>query len=46
MKNDFSTKLMIDDISKINIHHHCDTDFPACSIIQLETGTIAVGLYI
>ena len=45
MKNDFSTKLMIDDISKINIHHHCDTDFPACSIIQLESGTIAVGLF-
>ena len=44
MKNDFSTELHIDDISKINMHHHYDIDFPACSIIQLESGTIAVGL--
>ena len=44
MKNDFSTKLVIDDISKINIHHQYDTKCPVYSIIQLDSGIIAIGL--
>ena len=45
MKNDFSTKLIIDDISKINIHHQYDTNCPVYSIIQLDSGIIVIGLY-
>lgn len=45
MKNDYSAKLIIDDISTINIHHYYNTEIPVCSIIQLDSGKIAVGLY-
>ena len=45
MKNDFTSKLIIDDISKINIHHQYDTKCPIYSIIQLDSGIIAIGLY-
>ena len=44
MENDFSTKLMIDDISQINIHHQYNTNCPVYSIIQLDSGVIAIGL--
>ena len=45
MKNDLSTKLIIDDISKINIHHQYNTNCPVYSIIQLDSGIIAIGLH-
>lgn len=45
MKNQLSTKLEIDDISKINIHHQYDTHIPVCNITQLDTGVISIGLY-
>ena len=45
MKNEKTTKLMIDDISQINIHHYYDTKIPACNIIQLESGIIVIGLF-
>ena len=45
MKNNGAEKLVIDDISQINIHHYYDTKFPVCSIIQLDSGIIAIGLH-
>ena len=45
MKNDGSAKLVIDDISQINIHHYYNSNFPVCSLIQLDSGIIAIGLY-
>ena len=45
MKKNFSDKLMIDDISTINIHHFYNTELPVCSIIQLDSGIIVVGLF-
>ena len=44
MKNEKSPKLVIDDISAINIHHYYDSKFPVCSIIQLDSGRISIGL--
>ena len=45
MKNNGVSKLVIDDISQINIHHYYDTKFPVFSIIQLDSGIIAIGLH-
>ena len=45
MKNEWTTKLLIDDISKINIHHINSPNFPVYSLIQLESGIIAIGLH-
>ena len=44
MKKEWSSKLSIDNISKINIHHQSSTNFPVNNIIQLESGVIAIGL--
>ena len=44
MKNEKPTKLEIDDISQINIHHFYDAKIPVCNIIQLDSGIIAIGL--
>ena len=44
MKNEKPTKLAIDDISQINIHHFYDAKIPVCNIIQLDSGIIAIGL--
>lgn len=44
MKNNTAAKLTIDDISQINIHHYYDAKIPACCIIQLDSGIIAIGL--
>ena len=44
MKNNTATKLTIDNISQINIHHYYNAKIPACCIIQLDSGIIAIGL--
>ena len=45
MKKPSENDLYIENISNINIHHQSNASSPICSILQLESGIVALGLY-
>ena len=45
MKKSSENDIFIENISNINIHHQSNTSSPICSILQLESGVVVLGLY-
>ena len=45
MRKEAKNEIRIENISLTNIHHQSDTGSPICSIIQLESGVVIIGLF-
>jgi len=44
MKKGIQNEIAIENISRINVHHQSNTFSPICSILQLESGVVVIGL--